>query len=179
MFLVGPQEAPLQRGPRSVQPCFLHREAAWSCVTDRLIDRQTPGIIGRNSLQLLHSMRPKNTICESGQVHNQSITSRESRGMSVVTVRSRMHGACMRKTYIFLLLTVLMLPSLGLSRSADKMFDYVHHFACVTLLHYCYCICVVIVHYLQRNRLTALLLHHPVSFIEQKSVFVVFLLIFL
>ena len=35
-----------------------------------------------------------------------------------------MHGSCMRKTYIFLLLTVLMLPSLGLSRSVTKMFNF-------------------------------------------------------
>jgi len=39
-----------------------------------------------------------------------------------------MHGACMRKTYIFLLLTVLILPSLGLSRSVDDTFYFLNHF---------------------------------------------------
>jgi len=35
-----------------------------------------------------------------------------------------MHGACMRKTYIFLLLTILILPSVGLSRSVAETFDF-------------------------------------------------------
>ena len=52
----------------------------------------------------------------------------------VSTARSRMHLACMRKTYIFLLLTVLILPSLGLSRSVAETSGFLSHFARFSLI---------------------------------------------